>query len=277
MAKLLDSAVNAHGYHEPDPKMIRTDLDLVNQRPYEQTFQQRAYKAEGIRAVLRSLPKDAVYCETSHMFIKTFFDVVIDAFPGQIEAIALRRYLPKVLKSFIELGYFSAANQAWPRWMSSPNAATAAIACIGADSELDQYDLSIAYLIDIEARLLRFQARYPTLKVHEVRVENLKDITRVESLFASLGIEPSQETYRLHSKPANTRKSRKAEYSGHQAVDLRYCEERVEQYLLNAKKMGIEMPSTLAMDAIASQASAVIEAGLIERLQAGIKRTLKIG
>lgn len=274
LAQLLDSAVDTYAYHEPEPKMIKADLDLINQLPYEQTFQQRSRKVAGLKNKLRSLPEKSVYCETSHMFIKTFFDVAIDAFPGQIEVIALRRYLPKVLKSFIELGYFSATNQAWPRWMSSPNAATSAIPCIADDNELDQYDLSIAYLIDIEARLLRFKAMHPDIKVHEMRVENFKDIALVESFFTSLGITASQETYHLHSKPANTRKSRKKKYSGNQKVDLNYCTERIENYVDKARNLGIEIPATLAMDEITPKTSDIVKDGLVSRLQASINRKL---
>ena len=46
----------------------------------------------------------------------------------KIDIVVLRRDLAFVLKSFVELGYFSPRNPLSFEWMSSPNAATAALA-----------------------------------------------------------------------------------------------------------------------------------------------------
>lgn len=250
LSRLLNSAENVYGFHEPHPRMIKHNLDLVNKFPYEQTFKQRSYKVAGIKDKLLNLPEESVYCETSHMFIKTFFDVVIRGFPRQIEVIALRRFLPKVLKSFIELGYFSDINRYWPLWMSSPNSVTAAIPCITADINLDQYDLSIAYLIDIEARLLRFKSTYTDIKVHEVRVEQFNDINFIESFLNKLSITTSQEILSIYNKPQNTREAMKKKYSNNQVVDLKYCKSRIDDYIKKATDIGIEIPKTLALNEI---------------------------
>jgi len=67
--------------------------------------------------------------------------------------------------------------------MSSPNAATAVLPAIGPDTTLDQFDLSIAYLLDIEARAVRFKIEYPHVRTHEVRLEELNEIKGVEEFF----------------------------------------------------------------------------------------------
>lgn len=248
LAELLDSAVGVNSFHEPNPKMIGEHLDLINQYRYEQTFKKRNFKVGRIKELLLRLPEKSVYCETSHMFIKTFFDVVTERFPGQIEVIVLRRYLPRVVKSFIELGYFSERNKTWPLWMSSPNAATSAIACLDLDNNLDQYDLIIAYLIDIEARFLRFKTQYPNTKLHEVRVESLNIFSNTKTFFEQLRITPSETTKNLCNKQVNQKKPTKKKYSGDKEVDLNYCQERIANYIQKATALNLKIPPTLALD-----------------------------
>ena len=247
LANLLDSAVGVYGFHEPDPKMIDDHLILINQYKYEQTFMQRNFKVAHIKHRLQGLPEKSVYCETSHMFIKTFFDVVIKGFPRQVEVIVLRRYLPRVVKSFIELGYFSKVNKNWPLWMSSPNAATSAIPCIDTDSNLDQYDLTIAYLIDIEARFLRFKSQYPNIKIHEVRVESFRDFFNVKTLFDQLRIVPNNATYSLYNQQFNQKTKTKKRYTSNKKIELEYCQKRVKDYIRKATVLNIEIPQTLVL------------------------------
>lgn len=248
LAELLDSAVGVNSFHEPNPKMIGKHLNLINQHKYEATFKKRNFKVGRIKDMLLRLPEKSVYCETSHMFIKTFFDVVMEGFPGQVEVIVLRRYLSRVVKSFIELDYFSDRNKTWPLWMSSPNATTSAIACLDLDNNLDQYDLIIAYLIDIEARFLRFKTQYPNIKLHEVRVESLNVFSNTKTFFEQLRITPSKMTEDLCSKQVNQKKQTKKKYSSDKEVDLNYCQERIYNYIQKAKAQNIKIPETLALD-----------------------------
>lgn len=178
------------------------------------------------------------------MFIKTFFDVIMSNFQN-VEVIILRRELSLVLKSFIEMGYFSNLNDIWPDWLSSPNAATKAIPCIASDEEMDQYDLSIAYLIDIEARALRFQKDYPQIPVHNVRLESLSDYGNVSKLFEGLRIDPTGKTKKFFSQIINKRQYRKEEINN--PSDLGYCKERIKIYLEKARSKKILMPDTLAL------------------------------
>lgn len=250
LAEILNTATNVYGFHEPYPQMTGEMLNLIEKFPYEDTISQRCHKAAAIRKVLLDLPKRAIYCETSHMFIKTFHDIMVTEFPNQVEVIALRRYLPRVLKSFIDLGYFSNRNKAWPKWMSSPNAVTAAIPCIAQDIELDQIDLSIAYLIDVEARLLRFKESYPKIPVYEVRIEDLNSTVFLTNFFKDLSIGIGEKTYQLVSRPHNTREEKKQYYSGTNLVCIDYCKKRINDYIQRAEEQGIEIPTTLALTPI---------------------------
>ena len=246
LSKVLGSAKQVRSFHEADPTMSGEYLHWINHKPYAETFAMRQCKAIALRKLLDDLPSQAIYCETNHMFIKTFFDVVVDAFGAQIEVILLRRNLASVLKSFLELGYFSDQNEVWPNWMSSPNAVTAAIPCIDADDHLDPCDRSIAYLIDIEARALRFCQDYPHIKVHPVRLESFSRFEYVMQVFDQLRLIPTDKTRELAQKTFNTKEKRKQQIN--QTVDLHDCQARIHHYIERATAQGIQCPNTLALE-----------------------------
>jgi len=245
LVTLLNTAKEIRAFHEPEPAMNGQYLQLINQYEYKDTYGRRKIKCNAIRKTLREMEENKIYCETNHMFIKTFFDVVIDAFKN-VGIIILRRELVHVLKSFIELNYFTNKNEAWKDWMSSPNAKTHAIDCIDKDENLDQYDLCIAYLIDIEARIQRFLGKYPHLPIYEVRLEQLNDIESVKKLFAELDITMTHETYKVIGEKVNTREKRKKEFDNH--TSLEYCRERIIEYIEKADLRGIKIPKSIAFD-----------------------------
>jgi hypothetical protein len=244
LAELLGTAVEVTSFHEAAPVMNGPYLHMVNKLPYAKTAKKRRIKCNAIKKILDGLPAGQIYCETNHMFIKTFYDVVLKEFKN-IEVIILRRELSHVLKSFIELGYFSSKNTAWQDWMSSPNARTAGLSCTGHDESLDQYDLCIAYLFDIEARALRFQKEYPFVKTHAARLESLSNYSNVEGLFQSLKITPTDKTQEMIGRSINTRSRAKDRYNN--PCSIEYCKERIGKYVEHAKSMGIILPTTLAL------------------------------
>jgi len=247
LAELLGTAEQVTAYHEAEPTMTGAYLDMINKQPYGETFRSRRIKEHAIRKISRTLPPGGIYCETNHMFIKTFFDVIVRGFEN-VELVVLRRDLSHVLKSFIELGYFSPKNTAWPDWMSSPNAVTASLPCIGADHELDQYDLCIGYLFDMEARTLRFQREYPQVPTHEVRIEDLSSYNKVEALFSALRIVPTAATRELTGQRIKARTKSKKAYDN--PADLSYCKDRIARYQKIASGKGIVLPTTVALSSI---------------------------
>lgn len=238
LAQLLGTARSVESFHEAEPKMSGEFMSMINSAPMAASRDQRRIKADAIAAILRSKP-GAIYAETNHAFIKTFFDVVLDDFPSG-SVINLRRDLPLVLKSFVELGYFSPLNPLSFSWMSSPNAATAALPAIGPDSSLDQFDLCIAYLLDIEARAARFREEYPEVPLYEVRLEELNRIEFVEEFFNRLHLVPTAATREVVGQSVNERRPRK-EKIGNPAT-MEECQRRLAEYLKKAKARGINVP-----------------------------------
>jgi len=188
------------------------------------------------------LPPGTAYAETSHMFIKTFFDVVMENFKNQpVKIIVLRRHLPSVLKSFVNMGYFSQRNVVWPSWMHLPGTCESAFQPPPLGRNPDQYDLAIGYLIDIEARAQRFMEHYPGCSIHEVQLESLQQPAEVESFFKELHLSPTPDTRDMLGRPLNKRSRRKAEIN----IDttLEYCEKRILDYIIKCQKHGIIVPT----------------------------------
>lgn len=251
LARLLSTGVRVTAFHEPEPTMSGKPLEMTNALPMQATRDVRRAKNDAIRAVLNRMQAGETYVETNHMFIKTFYDVVLEEFAAQTAVVVLRRELALVLKSFIEMGYFSPLNSVWEKWMSSPESVNAALPLPMSYSEMDQYDRSIAYLLDIEARVTRFQQEYPNVPLYEARVETLSAVRPAASLFRELGISPSPRTLIYMRRRYNTRQSVKRHISN--PTQLGYCRERLGRYIELLSDRGIPVPPGAALDSIAHQ------------------------
>jgi hypothetical protein len=242
LCHLLDTAKNVTAFHEPRPQMAGRRISsfppakptwskkLLHGLVYLKKYQ----KVIAIRKILSTLSPNQIYAETNHMFIFSFYDVVMNHF-RPVDVILLRRYLPKVLKSFIELNLIAQH----PSWHASPNSQSAAVQALARDEELDEIDLCIAHLIDAEGRAQRFKRQYPTTRVIEVRLEELNTWENLEKLFLQLDIEPSDHTREVIGKMENPKTALKAIHHG---ISEEYCFERIMQYMERCKKKGIPLP-----------------------------------
>jgi hypothetical protein len=244
LSQLLATGRHVKSFHEAQPKMSGPFIEMINSEPFELSRDRRRVKSEAIAEIVRAGRRKEIYAETNHTFIKTFFDVVLEDFHN-VDVIILRRELALVLKSFIELGYFSSLNPVAWNWMSSPNAVTAALPAIGPDATLDQFDLSIAYLLDIEARAERFKIHYPEVRTHDVRLEQLNRTSYVEELFHRLGITLTAATKELCGRVVNEKQPRKAHVANPTTVDE--CRRRLAEYIRKAKDQGIRVPQSVAI------------------------------
>lgn len=241
LSALLGTAEGVHAEHEAEPTMSGPWLDLCRRAPLAASIEKRMLKADAIRHALAGLPPGTTWAETNHMFIKTFWDVALKAFdPTNIDVIILRRHLPSVLKSFMELGYFSDRNRVWPGWMHTPGSLLATLEPLGRDDASDPFDLAIGYLLDIEARAQAFAAQAPGCRVHEARLEGLQDMAGVGQLFAGLGLEPTEATAAMVGRRVNERRERKAEMGMGATLDV--CEQRLAEHLARRRASGLALP-----------------------------------
>ena len=245
LATLIGSAQAVDSHHEAEPTMSGRYVAMVNAAGYETSRAVRRVKADAIAARLACLPDGATYVETNHMFIKTFYDVVVERFEN-VEVVVLQRELARVLKSFMELRYFTSENPFWREWMTEPDAVTAAIRCVEPRDRLDPVDRAIAYLIDIEARAARFAREHPRVRTHPVRCEHLNRLAGVEALFQRLHLAPTDLTRETCGRRINERLAIKARYGV--SVDVAYCRDRIQHYLDRAHAQGIDIPGSLALE-----------------------------
>lgn len=240
VAQLLNMADNVTACHEPRPKMNGSFLRMVEHVPTSRTNRQRRIKIAAINRSLAVMPADHAYVETNHMFIKTFADVVLDYY-ANVQVMILRRGVDQVLKSCIELGWFSNRNPVWKLWMSLPRPGTALIEPIQPPHELDAIDCCIAYLLEVEAQAKKFVDDHPEIQCHEVTLEQLTTPSGARQLFEALGIAWPDEAENLLDRHVNPRQTRKRTI-GH-GVSLDHCRKRIESYLARAREMGRTIPS----------------------------------
>jgi hypothetical protein len=261
LSTLLDTAANASAFHEPYPDMAgcrvsmfpATHKTLLNSLLYLPVYAAKYTKVRAIKKTLQTLPADHIYIETNHMFITSFYDAVMNHFKQNLDVILLRRYLPKVVKSFVDLDLFgnSPHTKTWTTPADSPSAVIRPP--IAAD-QMDQFDKCITFLIDIEARAQRFRQQYPQTPVVEVRLEELNNWQGVENLFSALGLEPTNETREMVGNIVNKRDKRKSEQNqlntDKKAVTEEYCLERIMEYIDKCKMAGSELPELPQLEKI---------------------------
>jgi hypothetical protein len=239
LATLLNTAENIHALHEPRPRINGRLLWMAMNRPPGESYGRRRIKLLGINRSLSRLDSDTIYAETSHMFIKSFHDVVLDYYEN-VEVIILRRPLHQILKSFIELGFFSNINPVAARWMHNPDSKNSAAELLKPLDEMDQYEKCIAYLLDIEALARAFTVNHPGLKIHEITLDGITESGGARHLFQELGAHWTPESDKLYSSVVNRRTAYRSAINVFAPEE--YCKERLNQYIQQAQDAGKSIP-----------------------------------
>jgi hypothetical protein len=242
LAALLDATANAAAVHEPRPRVNGMFLRGLSDARLAATYAQRRVKIVQILRSMRAVPRGWSYVETSHMFVKTFYDVVLDFFPD-VKVVHLRRSLPHVIKSFAELGYLSPASTHWRYWMHDPYSSEPLVPPAVEAHEADDFDRIIAYLIDIEARAERLRVRYPATTVVKAQLEEITDPMGARRLVGDLQLEWDDAVAKRCSQRRNTRDRQKR--AANRPVDLDYCRDRLQRYVALAKERSLPLPEGL--------------------------------
>lgn len=120
LRNVLDAADNVRSFHEPQPAMTGSILQTVLiQGLRSQSFNDRSeVKLNAIRNELEGTIPGVAYAETSHMFVKTFSDVVLHGLGdiANITVVMLHRPLTRVLYSQLRLGWFAPGHSGYLVW-----------------------------------------------------------------------------------------------------------------------------------------------------------------
>jgi len=224
LANVLNTASEVSAYHEASPVMGGKYIYMINNFPYNISKKERALKPKAIIKLLKKMPETSVYAETNHLFIHTFYDVILDNCKN-VQLVWLERDPGLVLKSFLELGYFSDKNTNWPFWFPSPNAVTAAKPSYCSLSDMNHSERCIAYLADFYARATRLASEYPENEIFHITIDELNSSDHVKPLFDKLEITPTKETVQQTGNKLNSKNDSRGSY-----ISLEYCWEQIRRF-----------------------------------------------
>jgi hypothetical protein len=229
LASLLDASPDVVSGHERPPQMVGPWLRRVAFEPPHVSFDARLVKADALRGELRLMATKQVYVDSSHMFVKTFADVVFEEFQHQrLSVVVLRRNIINVAKSFFELDFFGPGGGHWPAWMISPTAPESAFP-LSAEEITDQFDLIFGYLADIENRTERLRQETPAVNWVDARLEEITTLRGATELFKQLSLAPPAKLEKAIATTINTRNGQKSEKN--QPVPRVFVEKRLSEFL----------------------------------------------
>ncbi len=210
LATLLGQDQRVNAGHERPPTMAGEWLRRIAYEAPTASYAERMHKVAAIRAELESLQPHDVYVDTSHMFVKTHADVVLDSFEhGLVSVIVLRRDPVDVARSIFELGYFSVAGRQWLDWMVSPTAPHAMFR-ITPEQVTGPLDLIFGYLVDTECRTQDLRERAPGVDWIDTRLEELVTVAGAVALHDRLGLRVPKRLDGLVGARVNARTRAKA-------------------------------------------------------------------
>lgn len=251
MRNVFDLGQDVIARHEPEPRMHDTFLkDVIISGKRKETWYERAsIKLSAIEQTLEGTPKSIVYAETSHMFVKTFADIVLEKLGDdcKISIILLQRDLKETVMSQLRLGWFSQGHPGKNVWYYDVNDVHQSEAMISYKSNSsDPVDSLIAYNTDIFQRGIFLQklirrkhemGNWKDVNVHTVKLEEItkNEMHNVPLLLRKLGIVVDSERLKmLGTQDKNSREVKKDRYDVN--VSVEDINQRIE-YLSNKLPM----------------------------------------
>lgn len=223
LAHVLSFAAELDVHHEASPDMAGRTLVEAKERGLKRTYHERFMKkVVAIKRRMYARPH-LRYVETSHLFAKTFEDVVMDEFYSKrrcdVHIIVLRRRIEDIAFSLARLHFDAMLYD----WYYTPGDQ---ISVLNPIAMADESERIAGYLYDVEAHVARFRERYPQVPIIEVYLEDIASPDGVRQLYTQLSLNTTQLprdaelASRLH--PVNTKGSvRSGVYATSAEAELR--------------------------------------------------------
>lgn len=190
---------------------------------------ERAVKATAIRLELARKPQASAYVDTSHMFIKTFADVVFDEFDHDgISVVCLRRDLLDVAKSFFELDEFGPVRRPWHDFVAPPTARASRFP-LAIEEVNSQFDLIFGYLVDTVVRTTEFRQATPRVHWLDAALADISTAEGVALMFGELGLDPPPELDDAVKVRVNSKSIEKSHLL--QSVSRELVKDRLDSFL----------------------------------------------
>jgi hypothetical protein len=250
LQSLLATAEGAISLHEPCPQMNGECFHEVERKGFEATRADREVKVEQIKKqILRHRINhpfsDLVYCETSLMFLKSFYDVIVDHF-HDVKIVRLHRDAADLVRSLHNAGLHidqpagrrwlavrGSRNRVFPQLCESPEATSPLLRLVD-------------YVVDFEARADQFCQEHPNIPVHVAPLQRLNTPEGVKELFSKCGLKATEDTLRAVGVPVNTTEERP--HTTERMVTKDECKNAVMAFREIAENLGIPLPKTPTFD-----------------------------
>lgn len=251
LSRLLNLHPEVDAGHERTPVMAGKVLRQAKQHGLEATYEMRkALKIPAIQRVLATSSPGKVYAETSHLFAKTFSQLVMRAFPDcRIDVIVLWRNFLDIACSFYVHGWGDMHQD----WLIEPWSQLASLESIPnhtiATKEAQEADLIFWYIYDTAAKAYAFSddyeyaAYYPQLHLHTYWLEELQTPQAVNELFQSLGLEPlSEELAAANSVIGQASNTKQQRGHGSNVCPRQWLQHRLDAFHDRAQKAFVCLP-----------------------------------
>lgn len=214
LSRVLACGDGVMALHEPLPKMNEGDLlDVLLRGKRSATAEDRGRrKLSGMRELLMGTDERVVYAETSHMFIKTFGDVILEEL-GDLDDVNVTVVVPvrdrvDVVLSQLKLGWFSPNHSGRNMWYYAPrdiDESERKLTRIGDDDALSMavdYNADIAMRIEELRNLIEQrhnEGRWSGVRILDVRLSDIAPEKRegIERFLRTVGVEPLRDRMRI--------------------------------------------------------------------------------
>ena len=224
LAKLLGSVPGVDAGHERLPAMVGAWARRVFANGLEESFEARRIKSCAIKAEL-SISESHTYVDTSHMFVKTFADVVAHDFPAEaITVVSLRRNVIDLVGSFFELDEFGPIRGPWHDFLQLPTSPSSRFR-LDLDEVESQFDLIFGYLVDQHIRVEELRGSAAPWTWVDAQLEVITTIDGAQELLSTLGLVAPDDLQSIVEGRVNEKRSEK------QLMQLATSEDLVRQRL----------------------------------------------
>lgn len=234
LRNVLDVAQHTIARHEPQPKMNGEHLQrVILQGSRAHTFEERSrLKLAAMRTALEGTAPNVVYAETSHMFVKTFADVVLDGLGdcANISIVFLRRPARDTIWSQLRLGWFSPGHSGKNVWYYdindvheserqvsySTNSSDAIDSLIGYNADVLQRGVELERLIQRKQR----QGDWKNVQLIDMWLKDVSDAQNVKTFLPKLGLTADvKRLAHLKSMDTNARELKKDRFSSTATIE----------------------------------------------------------
>lgn len=236
---------------EVKSRAFKNDTEMIDANALRRAL----FEWNGVMGGVKYIFEDFLYAETNPNFKSWIYDVIFDTMPGRgyaVDVIVLRKYIPAVVKSLYNTGYFN--DRDGYNWMETSASVNAVFPSLSDrnDSGLDAYDKLTSYLLNAEVLFRILMKRYAGIaRFIECRSEDIYTKSGGLSFLRGLNLSVSSAAVGVagvrSDKYDDVVRTRMRHDSLRKAptTTVAECERRVSDYMRKCREAGIQLPTNM--------------------------------